>query len=332
MIAIKAVTPNVKCVLRHMSYMKKSRMVNNITVEVKAVSRVYQARKVVNALSLKLEQGKILGLLGANGAGKTTTMKMMAGHLMPTAGAIYICGIDITQTPTEAKALIGYLPEHRPLYKELTVDEYLEIAARFHKLSSHRIKQSIAYVKECCGLTDVGKRVIEQLSNGYQQRVGIAQAIIHAPMVVILDEPTVGLDPIQIRQVRSLMREIAQDASVIFSTHLLPEVEMICDDVHILDQGHTVYQADIRTLQHHMQTRSLVAAFKRPTNLQALYQLPNVLGMHHQNEHTVVIQYQHASPAEALVTMAVQQDWGLYLLNEQQSTLEDVFIQLAQPS
>lgn len=313
-----------------MPFIKKNRMVNDITVEVEAATRVYQDRKVVNALSLKLERGKTLGLLGANGAGKTTTMKMIAGHLMPTAGAIRICGIDITRQPTEAKALIGYLPEHRPLYKELTVDEHLDIAARFHKLSSHRRKQSITFVKERCGLTEVGQRVIEQLSNGYQQRVGIAQAIVHAPMVVILDEPTVGLDPIQIRQVRSLMHEIAQDASVIFSTHLLPEVEMICDDVHILDQGQTVYEADIHTLQHHMQTRSLVAGLKRPTNLQALYQLPNVLGVHQKDERTVVIQYQHASPAEALVTMAVQQDWGLFLLNEQQSTLEDVFIQLAQ--
>ncbi len=306
----------------------KSCTVNNITVEVDAITRIYEDRKVVSELSFTLEQGKALGLLGANGAGKTTTMRMIAGHLAPSHGAVRICGIDILRKPTEAKALIGYLPEQRPLYKELTVDEYLEIAASFHRLSSRKAKQSIALVKERCGLTEVGRRVIEQLSNGFQQRVGIAQAIIHSPMVVILDEPTVGLDPIQIRQIRSLMRDIAQDASLIFSTHLLPEVEMVCDDVQILEQGKSLYQSDIETLKQHMQTRALVVGFKRPVNLQAITELQHVVGVDYKNENTLVVQYQHASPAEEIVGLAVKNNWGLFLISEQQTSLEDVFLKI----
>lgn len=301
---------------------------NNITVEVDAISRVYQRQIVVDELSFKLQQGKTLGLLGVNGAGKTTTMKMIAGHLAPTKGAIRICDVDILRNPTEAKALIGYLPERRPLYKELTVDEHLEIASRFHGLSSKKMRKSIEYVKEKCGLNEVGNRVIDQLSNGFQQRVGIAQAIVHSPMVIILDEPTVGLDPIQIRQIRSLISEIAQEASVILSTHLLPEVEMICDDVHVLESGQSIYHADIATLKQNLQTRSLVVGFKKPVNTEALGQIENVVSVKSQNENTYVIQYIHISPAVDIVTIAVQNNWGLYLIAEQESSLEEVFIKL----
>jgi ABC-2 type transport system ATP-binding protein len=157
---------------------------NNITVEAIELTRLYGGRKAVSDVSFNLNKGEVLGFLGPNGAGKSTTMKMLTGNLAPSSGSVKICGIDMIENPKEAKALIGYLPEMRPLYKELTVDEYLEIAARLHRVSAKNIKVAVERAKERCGLSHMSKRLIENLSNGYQQRVGIAQAIIHSPMVV----------------------------------------------------------------------------------------------------------------------------------------------------
>ena len=159
---------------------------------------------------------------------------MLTGNLAPSDGSVKICGFDMVANPKKAKEMIGYLPEMRPLYKELTVDEFLTIAARFHKVQSSKIRRSVDSAKDKCGLTHMSKRLIENLSNGYQQRVGIAQAIIHDPEIVILDEPTVGLDPIQIREIRKLIKDIGKKHSVILSTHILPEVEMVCDRVQII--------------------------------------------------------------------------------------------------
>ena len=168
-------------------------------------------------------------------------MRMLTGNLAPSQGRVKICGIDIIENPKEAKALIGYLPEIRPLYKEFTVNEFLSIAARFHKVKSSYVHKAIEAAKDKCGLAHMSNRLIENLSNGYQQRVGIAQAIIHNPEIVILDEPTVGLDPIQIREIRKLIKEIGKKHSVILSTHILPEVEMVCDRVQIIDKGNLVF-------------------------------------------------------------------------------------------
>ena len=190
-------------------------------LSVENLSRSFGGIKANDNISFEVEEGTILGVIGPNGAGKSTTMRMLTGNLAPTNGDVRICGIDIISEPKKAKALIGYLPEMRPLYKEFTVNEYLTIAARFHKVPSPKIKKALEEAKERCGLSHMSKRLIENLSNGYQQRVGIAQAIIHNPEIVILDEPTVGLDPIQIREIRKLIRDIGQQHSVIISTHIL---------------------------------------------------------------------------------------------------------------
>jgi len=207
---------------------------NDFTVEAIELTRLYGGRAAVSDVSFNLAKGQVLGFLGPNGAGKSTTMKMLTGNLAPSMGSVKICGVDMIENPKEAKKLIGYLPEMRPLYKEFTVDEYLTIAARLHNVPGKQIKKAVETAKERCGLGHMSKRLIENLSNGYQQRVGIAQAIIHNPMVVILDEPTVGLDPVQIRDIRTLIKEIGQEHSVIVSTHILPEVEMVCDHVQIM--------------------------------------------------------------------------------------------------
>jgi ABC-2 type transport system ATP-binding protein len=233
------------------------------TIEASNLTKSFGKNVAVNDVSFQLKKGEVLGFLGPNGAGKSTTMRMLTGNLAPTNGDVRICGIDIISEPKKAKALIGYLPEMRPLYKEFTVNEYLTIAARFHKVPSPKIKKALEEAKERCGLSHMSKRLIENLSNGYQQRVGIAQAIIHNPEIVILDEPTVGLDPIQIREIRKLIRDIGKQHSVIISTHILPEVEMVCDRVQIIDNGKLVFHGSIDDLKAQRRGNKLLVGFSK---------------------------------------------------------------------
>ncbi len=196
---------------------------------------------VVNDVSLELRRGEVLGLLGHNGAGKSTTLQMLTGALPPQSGRIDICGFDLITQPQRAKACIGYLPEHPPLYRDMRVDDFLLFAARLHRTPTAKLASALALSKSRCGLQEHGRTFIGTLSKGYQQRVGIAQAIIHNPAVVVLDEPTVGLDPAQIRDIRMLIRELGNSSSVILSTHLLNEVESLCDRVLILQKGRLIY-------------------------------------------------------------------------------------------
>ncbi len=304
-------------------------MMTNLTVEASELTRIYGGREAVSNVSFNLTQGQVLGFLGPNGAGKSTTMKMLTGNLAPSAGSVKICGIDMIENPKEAKALIGYLPEMRPLYKEFTVDEYLTIAARLHRVPSRNIKKAVDNAKERCGLTHMSKRLIENLSNGYQQRVGIAQAIIHNPMVVILDEPTVGLDPIQIRDIRTLIREIGTDHSVILSTHILPEVEMVCDHVQIIDKGKLVFNGGIEVLKRQRIGNKLLIGFKNAPQAADLLQIAGVSEAETLENNMMRVRFaENSMPHEAIVQAAVQNGWGLYQIAPDQTSLEDVFVQL----
>jgi ABC-2 type transport system ATP-binding protein len=219
------------------------------TISARGLTRRFAARTAVENVDLELKRGEVLGFLGPNGAGKTTTMQMLTGNLAPSEGEVKICGIDLLARPTLAKTNIGYLPETPPLYRELTVDEYLELALKLHRVRKGARGEAIARAKQRCGLAEVGRKLIGSLSKGYQQRVGVAQAIAHEPEVVILDEPTVGLDPNQIREIRALIRELGSTRSVILSTHILSEVEAICDRVQIMHQGRIVYRDTIAALK-----------------------------------------------------------------------------------
>jgi ABC-2 type transport system ATP-binding protein len=227
------------------------------------LSRQFGRRVAVHGIDLELGHGEVLGFLGPNGAGKSTVMRMLTGNLAPSAGNIEICGIDLMDRPGEAKARMGYLPEIPPLYRELTVNEYLRLAARLHRVSRSNVSSALDMVTRHCGLGDTGERLIGSLSKGYQQRVGIAQAIIHDPDVIILDEPTAGLDPNQIREIRSLIRELGTERSVIVSTHILPEVESVCDRVQIVNEGRTVFTGSIAMLKQ--KGISLETVFVRST-------------------------------------------------------------------
>lgn len=223
--------------------------VSSVTISAHNLSRSFGNHVAVREIDLELRHGEVLGLLGPNGAGKSTTMQMLTGNLAPTSGSVEICGTDLLKNPREAKCHIGYLPENPPLYKELTVDEYLKFAARLHNIHLSGIDEVLDKVKHRCGLNGMGKRLIGALSKGFQQRVGIAQAVIHQPEVIILDEPSVGLDPNQIREIRALIQELGKSASVILSTHILPEVESVCDRVQIMNQGVTVFSASLTELK-----------------------------------------------------------------------------------
>ncbi|MEO8417699.1 MAG: ABC transporter ATP-binding protein [Methylophilaceae bacterium] len=302
---------------------------NTVTVEASGLTRIYGGREAVSDVSFTLSKGEVLGFLGPNGAGKSTTMKMLTGNLAPSSGSVKICGIDMVENPKEAKALIGYLPESPPLYRELTVDEFLTVAARLHRVSRSHVKKAVQIVKERCGLTEMGKRLIENLSKGYQQRVGIAQAIIHNPMVVILDEPTVGLDPIQIRDIRALIKELGGEHSVILSTHILPEVEMICDHVQIIHKGQLVFNGSIDVLRQQRHGNKLLVGLHNPPASEELLKVPGVVSI--DTLPNGLLRVRHAegqAPAEALVQAAVNNGWGLHQINPDQTTLEEVFVQL----
>lgn len=300
-----------------------------ITVEASELTRIYGNREAVSDVSFTLTKGEVLGFLGPNGAGKSTTMKMLTGNLAPSKGTVKICGIDMIENPKEAKALIGYLPEQPPLYREMTVDEFLAVAARLHRVSSRHVKKAVQIAKERCGLTDMGKRLIENLSKGYQQRVGIAQAIIHNPMVVILDEPTVGLDPIQIRDIRALIKELGGEHSVILSTHILPEVEMICDHVQIIHKGKLVFNGSIDVLSQQRHGNKLLVGLNHPPVHEELLKIPGIVSIDSLPTGLLRVHYADGQlPAEALVAASVQHGWGLHQINPDQTSLEEVFVQL----
>ena len=299
------------------------------------LSRQFGDNFAVKDVSFHLNKGEVLGFLGPNGAGKSTTMRMLTGNLAPTQGGVKICGIDIIENPKEAKALIGYLPEIRPLYKEFTVNEFLSIAARFHKVKSSYVHKAVEAAKDKCGLADMGNdmsnRLIENLSNGYQQRVGIAQAIIHNPEIVILDEPTVGLDPIQIREIRKLIKEIGKKHSVILSTHILPEVEMVCDRVQIIDKGHLVFHGSIDDLKQQRLGNKLLIGLSKPPTLSKLKSIKGVEKVEKDEQGMLVMKFKDKYlPAEEIVSLATKQNWGLYYIAPHITSLEDIFVQLTQ--
>ncbi len=304
---------------------------SDLTVSAQQLTRHFGGHRAVRGVSLELRRGEVLGLLGPNGAGKTTTMQMLTGNLAPTFGAISICGIDLLDQPKAAKARIGYLPEVPPLYKEFSVDEFLGFAARLHRVQKASVSEALTQAKQRCGLHDTGKRLIGSLSKGYQQRVGIAQAIIHRPDVVILDEPTVGLDPNQIREIRELVRELGRDHSVILSTHILPEVEAVCDRVQILHQGALVYSDTIDGLRRFRVGQSLLLGLRHAPALSEIEAIAGVSKAETTADNLLrITPRENTDPTDALVSASVTHGWGLYQLQRGQASLEEVFVQLTQ--
>ena len=298
-----------------------------LLISIEHLTRHYAELTAVNAVSFDLKRGEVLGFLGPNGAGKSTTMQMITGNLAPSAGKISINGIDLLDQPKLAKAEIGYLPEQPPIYKELTADEYLRFCAKINGIQRAAQASAVDKVVERCGLGDVRSRLIANLSKGYQQRVGIAQAIIHTPSIVILDEPTVGLDPIQIREIRKLIRELGKEHSVILSTHILPEVQMTCDRVQIINKGQLVYSDSIDSLNKSMLATSLLVQFENPPTDEALAAIENVKQVDRIADNRFRINFT-TSPAKQIAIEAVNNNWGLLELTPEQKTLEQIFVEI----
>jgi len=304
-------------------------MQNDTFVQVKDVSRFYGTSCAVNKISFDVKRGEVLGFLGPNGAGKSTTMMMLTGNLAPSEGEIIINGIDILDKPKQAKAHIGFLPEQPPLYRDLTVDEYLRFCAQLHRINPPQIGSALNSAKQRCGLTDMGQRLIGNLSKGYQQRVGIAQAIIHSPAVVILDEPTVGLDPIQIREIRQLIRELGGEHSVILSSHILPEIQATCDRVQIIHRGELVLSDTVEGLNHYMHESCVVVVLRQPPAVAELETITGVTAVETMDEHRFKLYHEPGqSPAEALVELAVQNQWRLIELTPEKRSLEQIFVDI----
>lgn len=295
------------------------------------LSRYFGQHKAVSDVSFSIHKGEVLGFLGPNGAGKSTTMRMLSGNLAPDNGQIVINGIDLLDQPKQAKAHIGYLPENPPLYKELTVGEFLQFCARLNGIAKKQQRSAIDSAIERCGLTKVSQRLIGNLSKGFQQRVGIAQAIIHSPAVVILDEPTSGLDPIQIREIRQLIRDIANEHSVILSTHILPEVQMLCDRVQIIAHGQLLFNDSIDKLSQQMQASALLVEFEQPMSLAILQQLTGIDKVEPLSEHRFRVHYlPESNPTQTLLKQSVKNNWQLRMLMPEQHSLEDVFMKIIQ--
>lgn len=298
-------------------------------VQVENLSRYYQNHRAINHLSFTLNAGEVLGFLGPNGAGKSTTMQVISGNLAPSEGEVSIAGHDIIEEPREAKRQIGYLPEHPPLYRDASVDEYLRYCARLHRIARPQVSAAVDRVKAQCGLEENGRRLIGNLSKGYQQRVGIAQAIIHNPPVVILDEPTVGLDPIQIREIRELIRSLGSEHSVILSTHILSEVQTTCDRVQIIRAGELIYNASTESLNQGHEV-SVKVALRKAVAASALTEIAGIDHAEALGDGRFRLIFATGANPDALVSHAVEQQWGLYELIPEQQSLEDLFIELTQ--
>jgi len=294
-------------------------------ISVNNLTRRYGDFIAVDDISFELAAGDILGFLGPNGAGKSSTMQMLTGNLAPTLGEIFIDGIDLLENPKAAKASLGYLPENPPLYKEMTVTEYLQFCARLHLISKSQLDKVCDSAIERCGLGEVGQRLIRNLSKGYQQRVGIAQAILHSPPVIMLDEPTVGLDPIQILEIRQLMKTLGESHGIILCTHILPEVQAVCNRVQIINRGKLVYSSDMDAL---LNTQNL----KFDITLSSMVNR-NELASHDAFSSIEMIDDYHFITesdldAAQLCEYIAEQKWGLTRFTTHEVSLEKIFIEL----
>ena len=303
---------------------------DNSILKVENLSHRYSLQWAIRKINFEITQNGIYGLLGSNGAGKSTMMNIMCGVLSQTEGNVYIQGVDIREDPVEAKKHLGFLPQVPPLHPELTVEEYLQYCADLRYIPDSEVKKAVGEVMERCGIGHFRKRLIRNLSGGYQQRVGIAQAIIHNPSFVVLDEPTNGLDPNQILEIRHLIKEIANERTVILSTHILSEVQATCDYIRMIEQGNLVFSGSIDEFDHYITPNSLVVLLKNGPTLDELLQLPGVLGGEMLRENSYRLKYSGVEEVtRCLVEMSVAKGWDLMEIYPEKSSLNTIFAELS---
>ncbi len=310
-------------------------------IKVEGLTKRYARTVAVNNISFEVEKGQIVGFLGPNGAGKTTTMRILTCFLPPTEGSAEVAGFDVTKEPMAVKRRIGYLPETPPLYPEMEVEEYIEFVGRLKGMAKGNLGKRIDEVSARCNITDVRKKLIGKLSKGYRQRVGLAAAIIHNPDVLILDEPTAGLDPEQRRETLLLIRELAGDHTIVLSTHILPEVEQTCEKVIIISKGKLVATDSMSNLNSRLRGAEMVAvevegrggSLNKDMVRQKLEQVPGVSRVMHEDSRNNVLRY-HVESLEGrsiradLARAVVSADWNLIELHSIGLSLEEIFLQL----
>jgi len=295
-----------------------------MSIEVLSVTKSYGNQLALNEISFSANKGEIIGFLGPNGAGKSTMMKIITGFISPTKGTVLVSGINVLKSPEEAKAKIGYLPEQNPLYQEMYVKEYLQFQASIFKVS----KETIDTVIETVGLSPEVHKKISQLSKGYQQRVGIAAAIIHNPDVLILDEPTTGLDPNQIQEIRNLLTKLGKEKTILFSTHIMQEVEALCDRVIIINKGELLTDTSIEELKQSNE-QIIEVTFDYKIEEQFIQRLPNIISYKNNFDNTWYITFDSSEDMRGVIFDFAQEN-GLKILelNSKNQSLETLFTKL----
>ena len=295
-----------------------------MSIEVLSVSKSYETQLALNEISFSAKKGEIIGFLGQNGAGKSTMMKILTGYISPTKGTVFVSGIDVLKNPIAAKAKIGYLPEQNPLYQEMYVREYLQFHASIFKVS----KETIATVVEDVGLIPEVHKKISQLSKGYQQRVGLAAALIHNPDVLILDEPTTGLDPNQLQEIRTLLKKLGKEKTILFSTHIMQEVEAVCDRVIIIKKGELLIDKPIKELKESNE-QTIEVTFDYKIEEQFIQRLPNIISYKNNFDNTWYITFNSSEDMRGVIFDFAQEN-GLKILelNSKNQSLETLFTKL----
>ncbi len=298
-----------------------------MSIEVKNVIKIYGEQRALNDVSFSINSGNIVGFLGPNGAGKSTMMKIITCYLPQSEGSVKVCGFDVVDQPIEVKKRVGYLPEHNPLYPEMYVREYLEFIAGVHKIPNKqkRIDEMIDLV----GLTIERKKKIGALSKGYRQRVGLAQAMIHDPEVLILDEPTTGLDPNQIVEIRNLIKSIGENRTVMLSTHLMQEVEAICDQVMIINRGNIVANDKAENLRAYQNKQMIRIEFDKAVAPNMLKTIAGVTDIERINDSTWLLgSASDKDVRQAVFAFAVEKELSVLTIQKEEKRMEDIFKKL----
>lgn len=299
-------------------------------VKIVNLSHRYSVQWAIQEISFDVRKNGIQGLLGSNGAGKSTLMNIMCGVLTQTDGDVYINGMNTKDDPIEAKRFIGFLPQHPPLRVDLTVEEYLTYCAYLRWIPGKEVKEAVEEAMSKCKITHFRNRLIRNLSGGYQQRVGIAQAIIHKPVLVVLDEPTNGLDPNQIIEIRHLIKEIAEERTVILSTHMLTEVQAICDHIRMIEEGHLVFSGTTNEFNNYIVPNSLLVTLKQAPHLEELLQLEGIVDGEKIGDHHFRLSFGDVNGVvERLVETSVEKKWQLVEVGVEKKSLDAVFAELS---
>jgi ABC-2 type transport system ATP-binding protein len=304
-------------------------------IKVESLTKKFSGFTAVDNVSFEVEKGEIVGFLGPNGAGKSTTMRMLTGYLPPSSGRASIAGFDVFQESIEARKRLGYLPESTPLYYDMRVGEYLRYRAELKGVPSGKVKERVGDVLALCNLRDVERKMIGSLSKGYKQRVGLADALVHDPDLLILDEPTIGLDPNQIRQVRELIKNLAVRRTVLISTHILPEVEIMCSRVVVIHKGRIRASDTAENLLKNHRAAGMLKLVLGGAAMDSAEQLKKLPGVKEVTEESVedstVLTLRteaDTDPTDEVVRMANDRQWKLRELTRRRATLEDVFVEL----